>query len=284
MPVIQLPTWTAILAVAVIPLGLFVARRWLTASIEQSVRVKFEVGLERVRADLKSSEERLKSELRYREAEIHSLRENVFGRRSGRLALVDKRRIEAIERIWVAVIELSRMKQAAMSLSMLKVEALEKRVPTDSKLRQVIEVMTGSGYEEKLKEIKADAERPFVSDLAWALYRAYSLVIFGAYIQMKVLSLGLEDSSKLMNHAYSADILKAVLPHRSEYIDKFGSTSHFHLLDELETKILAELRNGLDNLEDDQESVAKAAVIMQQIESVTKRSQTLPAELMAQQA
>jgi hypothetical protein len=83
--------------------GLFLGRHWLAARIEKGVQHRFDRRLEELRAELRESEERLKSTLRDRENEIALLRNTVLAGSANRQSLLDKRRFEAVERVWTAV-------------------------------------------------------------------------------------------------------------------------------------------------------------------------------------
>jgi hypothetical protein len=126
-----------------------------------------------------------------------------------------------------------------------------------------------------MKEIRADEERPFVSDLAWALYSAYAAVVLGGWAVLKMLSFGAEDVDKLINRKHVDDLLKAALPHQAAYIDKYGAGGHVHLLDELERHIIAELRRSLNGEEADAENVKRSSDIMQQVAKVTTDTQKM---------
>jgi hypothetical protein len=89
--------WFLLLLNLAIGALIFIGRNWIKARIEQSVRSGFEARLEALRSDLRRSEEGLKSELRSKEAEITALRDGILSWRTQRQALVDKRRLEAID-------------------------------------------------------------------------------------------------------------------------------------------------------------------------------------------
>jgi hypothetical protein len=94
--------WFLLLLNVAIGVLIFIGRNWIKARIEQSVRSGFEAKLEALRSDLRRSEEDLKSELRSKEAEITALRDGILSGRTQRQALVDKRRLEAIDGLWAA--------------------------------------------------------------------------------------------------------------------------------------------------------------------------------------
>ena len=58
--------------------AVFVGRHWLISRIAKRVEHDFNIKLETIRADLRTTEEQLKSELRDKEAEISALRANLL--------------------------------------------------------------------------------------------------------------------------------------------------------------------------------------------------------------
>ena len=78
-------------------IGVFVARNWIKAGIEKSVQHGFDAKIETLRTELRKSEETFKSDLRSKESQISALRDGVLSGRAQRQALLDKRRLEAVE-------------------------------------------------------------------------------------------------------------------------------------------------------------------------------------------
>ena len=120
------------------------------------------------------------------------------------------------------------------------------------------------------------ALRPFISEMSWALFSAYRAIISHAVVKIEMLKAGLDDP-KIINSTYLHDLLKAVLPHHSAYISEhWDRVSHF-LLEELETRLLNEIRNMLQGIEADRTSIAQAAEILKESNKVMDSiSQTAP--------
>ena len=92
--------WGVVLLYVLIPIGVFVGRNWVKARIERGVEHRFAAQLELLRADLEKSKEEFRSSLRSKETEVNSIRDAVLSGRGQRQASVDKRQLEAIEKIW----------------------------------------------------------------------------------------------------------------------------------------------------------------------------------------
>jgi hypothetical protein len=106
--------WIAIGLHGVSALCLFIARNWIKASIERSVQHGFDAKLETLRTELRKNEEGFKSDLRSKETEISALRDGVLSGRAQRQALLDKRRLDAVECVWASVIALAPFKGVAV--------------------------------------------------------------------------------------------------------------------------------------------------------------------------
>jgi len=63
------------------------------------------------------------------------------------------------------------------------------------------------------------------------------------------------------------DLVKAVLSHHKEYIEKYGSSAHHYLLDEIENLLLEELRNK-NGIKADKENTKRAAAILKESEKL----------------
>ncbi len=109
-----------------------------------------------------------------------------------------------------------------------------------------------------LKRTDAINERPFVPELAWAYFKAYSSILTGNYMIFKLLESGIDNPIQFINREHTKEILKAALPHQSQWIDTVAPEAYHNLLDELELYLLAELRKILDGVELSAEELEKA--------------------------
>jgi len=235
--------WLGLIALVLwvlFPAAVFISKNAVKAWIEKGIQHDFDQQIEKVRSELRKQEETFKSELRSKEHEITTLRDIVLSGRANRQALVDKRRIEAVERLWKAVHALAPYKGIAGTMAAVNFEAASKRTPTDAKLRQVFE-MYGRNVPELKEQWENPAvnEQPFLSPLAWAYFSAYQGVVFLAYIKLKMLQLGIETPEKLINIQSARDLVAAALPDYAEYVQQHDP---YYVLDELERRLLEELR------------------------------------------
>ena len=188
--------WWVLIQVTVdvaIVIMVFIGKNWLKAGIQHG----FDQELEAVRSELRASEERLNSELRAKETEISALRDGILGGRAQRQALIDRRRLEAVERIWTRVsTTLGAYKTVASWMSVVKFDAIAEVTPTNAGARQMFEAMLAHIPEDDGKVNNVNPERIFVSPLAWAYFSAYHTMMYTWYASAKVLAMGIETPTR----------------------------------------------------------------------------------------
>jgi hypothetical protein len=166
--------WIALLSLALtigVPIVLFALRNFIVAWISKRVQYGFDTKIEELRTRLRTSEEQFKSDLREREAEITALRNNILSGSAGRQTLLDKRRFDAVEKIWTAVNDLAQLKGLSATMAIVNYDAVAKEAQ-NPKMQQFLAVIeTTAPDPQKLKNIARD-ERPFVPEIAWAYFSA----------------------------------------------------------------------------------------------------------------
>jgi hypothetical protein len=194
--------WLAIISIvlwALAPFGIFIARHWIIAFISKGVQHQFDRQIEEVRSDFRVSEERLKSNLRDRESEIATLRSSVLAGSAGRQALLDKRRFEAVEKIWIAVNDLAQLKGLSGMMAVLNFKAMAKEA-ADPRMQNVLSILGAAVPDfQKLKNVARD-ERPFLPELAWAYFAAYRTILYGSFARFTVLKTGVNEADKFLTN------------------------------------------------------------------------------------
>lgn len=249
---------------ALLGAAVWFGREWIGGWLSRSIQHTYDTKLETVRA-----------ELRAREAEIAALREGALASVNTRNSTLIQKRVEAVDRIWAAVIELNKHTMAVKWLQSVKFEEASAQVERDPKVKEFFATLhrTSGGTVDFNLEQKPEHARPYVSEYVWALYSTYSTVIMLANVKMKLLSDGL-DGRRFFNFKSADDALKTALPHYTKLIDDHGGAVHGLIIDELRDKILTSLREVLAGHEDDKATIAKAASILK----ATAEAQTKIAE------
>jgi hypothetical protein len=271
-----------------VPIALFAGRHWIAARVSKGIQHHFDREIETLRTELHKAEEEHRSELRSREAEIAALRSTVLAGSAGRQALVDKRRLEAVERVWKAVNDLAAsLKSLSQTMAILNYAAVAKEV-NDPKMQQFLSVIgsTAPTDFQNLKNVARD-EQPFVSESAWAYFHAYRSILYMNLARFQVLKnaavMDRDDPEKYFSKESLQKILIAALPHQKEFITGNDMGAYHYLLDELEASLLAELRRILDGAESDQMLAERARAIMEAVkeagrEATLKRAEALVAK------
>ena len=214
--------WLSIASLVVsliVPAAIFAARNWLLARITRGVEHQFNVKIEGVRTDLRKNDEHFKSELRDKEAEISTLRTNVLSGSANRQGLLDKRRFDAVERVWTAMNDLAPLKNLSSMMAILNMKAIAKEV-LDPKMQRFLSVLDAIAPNPAQLKNAARDERPFLPDLAWAYFHAYHTIVLSGLLRLNTFKIGLENPEQYINWNHLKNILKATLPHHSEWIDQ----------------------------------------------------------------
>lgn len=251
----------AITTTALLGIVLWLSRKLIVTRLTRSVTFEFDEKLEGVRAEFREKEEVLKADLRSKESEIAALRGGVLTAMASRQMALDKRRLEAVDQLWSAVTALGHAKSISKMLSPLKFDALAEEAAKNSKFRDAF-LPVGAGFDIDRKiDLSGSAKaRPFISPMTWALFSAYQAIAGLATLKLHIIKTGI--SASVIDKDAVVKLLKAALPDRSEYIDKWGDAGYHYLLEELERRLLDEMRKMLTGVEADKESAEQAADIL----------------------
>lgn len=269
--------WLAIVSAIpwiVASIVIFISRNWIIARLSKGVQHHFDRKIEELRADLRKSEEQYKSGLRDSEAKMAALRDSVLSGSAGRQALLHKRRFEAVEKVWTAVDELAELKVLSGTMAILNYKAIAREASTPN-MQEFLSIIGSIAPD--IKQIKnvARGEQPFLPELAWAYFWAYRSILHMNYARYMVLKNAVgndDDFEKYFSIEGVKKIIKATLPHRSKFIDENDPGAYHYLLDEIEARLLAELRKILEGKDADQADVARAREIMENIGAAEQES------------
>lgn len=258
---------TAIVA-AISPIAVLLLKSW----IERSLQASFDRRLEELRAKIRRDEEQLRSELQARDGQIADLRSGALSGMAARQSLLSERRIRACEALWKAVIDLAPLKTAGVMTQPLNMEEMIKRAEGQSrdaiKLQEFADVMWKSlGLDGYKHDPTADRERLFLSPISWSLFAAYRQVLSYPLIRLAAVKAGVGPGLLKDPPTEILELVKAALPHQSEYIDKFGGSGLGYLMQQLEDRLLEALKTDLAGSSVDEETVGQAAEIIRRVAS-----------------
>jgi len=255
------PWFPALTTTGLLAAALWLGRQLISTRLTKTIEHEFNQKIETVRADMRASEERLKAQLREKEAEILALRSGALSALASRQAALDKRRLEAVDQIWASFNALTSARSIAASLAVIEFESAAKRAEHEPKLRQFFETI-GAGFDPKTLDLSGAAKaRPFVTPLVWAIFSAIQAVIMHGVMRWHVLKGGL-GTTDLTNNMAIEKLVIAALPHYADYLEKNGPSDYYYVLDALDNRLLAEIQNMLSGVESDKASIEHAAEIL----------------------
>jgi hypothetical protein len=256
----------------------FLCRNFILTRLKASVQHEFNEKLERVRADLskseetfkadlRKSEEAFKADLRAKEAQIDVLRSGALSGMASRQALFDQRRLQAIEQLWDGFENLAFFKTACSIMATVDFKKSLKQAAQDPKARELFSQVGKNVALEDWPKTDAHKARPFVSEIAWALFSAYQAILGHAATQIHMLKVGL-NQPQLLDEPHVPKLIKAALPWCGEYIDQVGSAGYYNILEPLEAELLKEMRRMMHGEDSDESTVQRAARIMEEVRKV----------------
>lgn len=127
---------------AITTTGLLAAVTWLSRNLTpystyKTVEHEFDIKLEKMCSQLRGNEDRIKADLRTKEAEIAALRGGAITALASRQIASDKRRYEAVDQLWSSVIALSRARYICNIMSTIKFEVAAQRTERNPRLQEV---------------------------------------------------------------------------------------------------------------------------------------------------
>lgn len=248
--------------------GLLAALLWMSRQIIQtrltkSVQHEFDQKLEIIRTEHRKSEEMLRADLRSKETQIEVLRSGALASLVSRQSALEKRRLEAIDQLWSAVTILKKFQPATKWMAVVKFDEITKAAAENSDVQKLFETIAGAYDPIKIDVGEASKARPFISPIAWAIFTAYHTIVALAVAQLHIIKSGL-GLQNILDSRSIENLVKVALPHQTEFIVKHGTDGYYYLVDELESRLLDELRQMLDGKEIDKASITQAAAILEE--------------------
>src|SRR5690348_2399930 len=124
----------AISATTLLALALLLSRKLLITRLTKSVQHEFDAKLETLRSQLRQNAVSFTAELRQRDDAIAAARAASLSALASNRAVLDKRRIDAVDEILRAMRALSAGKWAAIKLSIYKMDYLSEQIEHEPKL------------------------------------------------------------------------------------------------------------------------------------------------------
>ncbi|WP_439536646.1 hypothetical protein [Methyloversatilis sp.] len=240
----------ALTTTSVLALAMWLAKNLLLTRLTRSVQCEFDAKLEKLRAQLRTSE-----------AQLAALQSGTLGAIQSRRQALDVRRLAAVDQLTEAIIELNKARVTVSFMQVIKWPAASKATESDPKARELFKSLP---LQELSVEILKGAlkARPFLTEPVWAAYSAYQYTCMTAVLKHKALIHGAgkfikEDEGRLHK------MIVALLPHFDEFLKEHGEDAACYLVESLETKVHTEVQSMLRGEEADVEQLKNAAKVIE---------------------
>lgn len=232
---------------------------------------------EELKSALRKSEAQFNAEMQTAERQIKTLTDASLAFTSRRNEALEARRLQAVERIWVAKGQADKLRFALQIMAAIDFDKSAKAIGHDANAKKFFEMLRDvAARPELLKDFAPiQPERPFVTPRVWAIYSAYFAVVSFAYTQLNMLAIG---DPKLASVGLSDvavnKMLKEALPELGKIIDDHGVAIHPHLIDKLEQDLLTATSDMLAGKADDEATVKRMATIAKLAQEVVAGERT----------
>ncbi len=262
---------------AVTTTSLFGVITWLFRSLiitrlTKTVQSQFDVKLENLKSELREKEVKTQSSLKSKEDTIEKHRTGAMSAFMVRQEKLYEKQLLAIDQVWESLLELNKAKYICMNMGIVNFEYSAKEAPKNPKLRDFFTMISGDVDIKKLNLSPANKARPFLSSMAWAYYNAYRSIVTLSIFKLETLKIGVESPEKYLKLNGITELLKIVLPHQADYLEKYGHEVHHNLLDEIEELLLSELKNMKNGINTDEDNVKRAGAIIKASDSMVEKT------------
>ena len=144
-----------------------------------------------------------------------------------------------------------------------------KSTPGNQKAQEFFAVLAPKLDPKSMPKIDVHRARPFVSEMAWALFAAYGATVGYAAAQLNMLRMGL-DAADILDPTAVSKLIVTALPYYSKYIEEHGAKGYPYIVEPLEAALLRELQRMMRGEESDRSSVEQAAKIMHEVSIVNE--------------
>jgi hypothetical protein len=250
------------------------------AIFDHLVGYKSNKAIEGYKADLRKSEAAFDRRSKSQEDEIGALRKTALDGFAVASAAVTQRKLQAVDRLWAAVIDLNRYQIVSKMMSPIKIEeaieAAAQQTADGLKARQFAEMLwrTCGLNDMKPPSSPPDNERPFLTETAWARFSLYRSAMTLPIFHLATMKGGMPPRW-LKSPPPLLEAVKTAMPHYSQLIDDYGISALPELLDEIRDLVLAEIRAIIAGTSTDHD-LEKAAKIISATRKVDDPNIQLP--------
>lgn len=211
--------------------------------------------------------EALKVELKEKTAQIEAIRSGALSGVINRQSYIYTRQIEAIDQIWGSVVDMGSAKSIASEISLYNYKETALQMDKQPQLKQVFEMMNKNFDVKCLSTSVANKARPFITDLVWAYYSAYIVILSYYHVKAVLLEKGL-GKEELINENKVHEVLIRAFPDDASDIVDYGFGDFHQFLDKLENLLLSEIKNIMLGVKANEDSINQALQIIKAVEDL----------------
>jgi hypothetical protein len=243
------------------------------ASIEKGIQHRLDVALESVRSDFRRDEDKLKSAMAADQARMDALQRTVLSGLSSRNQELDKRRLQAIEKLWRAVVDMQPLRTIIAEAA--------KPGNAGERMKQVANMIGSTIKADDYRyDISVDVERLYVPPTVWAEFVAYRQIVHYPAELLFLARQGVE-ANVLKDPSDLLALLKSLLPHAAGYVDQFGTSAIPHLIEQLTSSLLTKMVASLEQSDSDARSVRAATALLSLVTEATSQKVEVPDALVS---
>ena len=219
---------------AILLFVLWLARKLIETRLVQSVQHEFNSKLESLRSDLGR-----------RATEIATLQSSLLSVLAQGQSRLDERRLLASERLWIQFLRLRASSGIVRMFAYLKVDGMVSQRDQSNYDAMLDAIFPGVVLDQEPRDAfrAAEQERPFLDDMAWALFGAYHGIVIHDYARLTTLRAKLDPAEFVLTDRVTRE-LQQVMPEMHDYLDRVGAAGFAQLLDPLEVHLLQVVRHG----------------------------------------
>lgn len=261
------------------------------AAFDHWVGYKSNKAIEGYKGDLRKSEAAFNRALQAQDDEIAALRKTALDGFAVKSAAVTQRKLQAVDRLWTAIVDLNRYQMVSKMMSPINIgaaiEAASQQTAEGLRARQFAEMLWRTCGLDDLKPPPSppDNERPFLTETAWARFSLYRSAMTLPVFHLAAMKGGMTPRY-LKSPQPLLDAAKAALPHYSQLIDDYGVSALPEILDDIRDLVLAEVRDIIagTSTDGDLETASKIIAATRQFDETTSPAPEIPSALINSRA
>lgn len=222
------------------------------AKWESRLRGDLETKLESFKSELRRDEDLIKARFSSNENEINTIRSTLLSELSLRKSVSDRRKLEAIEKIWSQTIELNKLLGLAKMAEGINIKYALKTAseagPNKEKIQEFAKILLVSSKvdQDYVSKLGCELERLYVPPEVWYVFKTYLELLIKIFVELKAMELGTAD---LLNKSHTNEMcksLKILLPHMTKFIDDNKEDAYVFLASQVRERLFDELKKAVD--------------------------------------